>query len=118
MSLEKLRHYVGLESPTGDAGALAALAEVLEADAATAGFATTRERDHLLWTLPARGVTGGELLLLSHYDTVWPVGTLASMPWSVEGDTVRGPGAYDTKAGLVALLAAVTRLRASDQDHP
>ncbi|GID27908.1 M20/M25/M40 family metallo-hydrolase [Paractinoplanes brasiliensis] len=118
MSLDKLRHYTGLESPTGDTRALAALAEVLEADASEAGFATTRELDHLLWTLPARGVTGGELLLLSHYDTVWPVGTLASMPWSVDGDTVRGPGVYDTKSGLVALLAAVTRLRASDQDHP
>ncbi|MBL7259502.1 M20/M25/M40 family metallo-hydrolase [Paractinoplanes lichenicola] len=118
MMLDKLRQYAGLESPTGDSRALAALAEVLEADAAEAGFATAREGGHLLWTLPARGVTGGELLLLSHYDTVWPVGTLASMPFTVDGDTVRGPGVYDTKAGLVALLAAVTRLRGTDQDHP
>ncbi|MGK5682582.1 M20/M25/M40 family metallo-hydrolase [Actinoplanes sp. URMC 104] len=116
--MEALRRYTLLESPTGDARALAALAEVLEADAAAAGFATAREGDHLLWTLPARGVTGGELLLLSHYDTVWPTGTLATMPWSVDGDTIRGPGVYDTKAGLVALLAAVTRLRAGGRDHP
>ncbi|GAB2606259.1 peptidase M20 [Paractinoplanes abujensis] len=118
MTLDRLRHYTGLESPTGDGKALAALAEVLEADAAAAGFATTREGDHLLWTLPARGVTGGELLLLSHYDTVWPVGTLAGMPFTVEGDTVRGPGVYDTKAGLVALLAAATRLHDRGQDRP
>ncbi|WP_250008441.1 M20/M25/M40 family metallo-hydrolase [Actinoplanes sp. M2I2] len=116
--LETLRTYTMLESPTGDARALAALAEVLEADAARAGFATAREGEHLLWSLPAREATGGELLLLSHYDTVWPVGTLAEMPWSVDGDTVRGPGVYDTKAGLVALLAAVERVVASGRPHP
>ncbi|MBM2616655.1 M20/M25/M40 family metallo-hydrolase [Actinoplanes sp. LDG1-06] len=118
MSLETLHRYTRLESPTGDRRALAAFAEVLEADAADAGFHTAREGDHLVWSLPARGVTGHELLLLSHYDTVWPVGTLETMPWSVEGDTVRGPGVYDTKAGLVALLAAVTSLRSSEQELP
>ncbi|WP_250029430.1 M20/M25/M40 family metallo-hydrolase [Paractinoplanes maris] len=116
--LETLRTYTLLESPTGDSRALAALAEVLEADAARAGFSTAREGDHLLWTLPARDVTGGDLLLLSHYDTVWPVGTLTDMPWSVDGDTVRGPGVYDTKAGLVALFQAVRRVVASGRPHP
>jgi len=116
--LDTLRTWTLLESPTGDSRALAALASVLEADAAEAGLATAREGAHLLWTLPAHGVTGGELLLLSHYDTVWPVGTLAEMPWSVQGDTVRGPGVYDTKAGLVALLAAVRRVVTSGRPHP
>ncbi|MBU2665283.1 M20/M25/M40 family metallo-hydrolase [Actinoplanes bogorensis] len=116
MSLDTLRRYTLLESPTGDARALAALAEVLEADAARAGFATAREGGHLVWTLPARGVRGGGLLMLSHYDTVWPVGTLETMPWRVDGDVVRGPGVYDTKAGLVALLAAAARI--GGQDHP
>ncbi|MCO8274226.1 M20/M25/M40 family metallo-hydrolase [Actinoplanes sp. TRM 88003] len=116
--LDALRTYTLLESPTGEARALAALAEVLETDAARAGFATAREGDHLLWTLPARDTRGGELLLLSHYDTVWPVGTLETMPWSVDGDTIRGPGVYDTKAGLVALFAAVERVVASGRPHP
>ena len=116
--IDTLRAYTLLESPTGDGRALAALAEVLEADASAAGFAVAREGDHLLWDLPARDVTGDPLLLLSHYDTVWPVGTLAEMPFGVEGDTVRGPGVYDTKAGLVALLAAVSRVVASGRPHP
>ncbi|SDT47439.1 M20/M25/M40 family metallo-hydrolase [Actinoplanes derwentensis] len=113
--LETLRRYTLLESPTGDARRLAALAEALEADAARAGLHTAREAhptgDHLIWTLPARDVTGPPLLFLSHYDTVWPVGTLAEMPWSVTGDVVRGPGVYDTKAGLVALLTAISQLQ-------
>ncbi|WP_328469360.1 M20/M25/M40 family metallo-hydrolase [Actinoplanes sp. NBC_00393] len=117
---EALRRYVSRESPTGDPRSLAALAEVLEADAARAGFSTAREAhptgDHLIWTLPARDVPGEPILLLSHYDTVWPVGTLAEMPWSIEGDVIRGPGVYDTKAGIVALLAAAERI--AEQAHP
>ncbi|MFC7529894.1 M20/M25/M40 family metallo-hydrolase [Actinoplanes sp. GCM10030250] len=120
-ALENLHRYTSMESPTGDPRSLAALAEILEADAAGAGFATAREQhptgDHLVWTLPARGVKGEPILLLSHYDTVWPVGTLAGgMPWAVEGDVVRGPGVYDTKAGIVALLAAAGRI--AEQPHP
>ncbi|GAA4601602.1 M20 family metallopeptidase [Actinoplanes octamycinicus] len=114
-----LHRYTHVESPTGDSRALAALAEMLEADAAAAGFHTAREPhptgDHLIWTLRARDVAGAPLLFLSHYDTVWPVGTLAGMPWTVDGDAIRGPGVYDTKAGIAALLAAVA---AVDGPHP
>ncbi|MEU8241329.1 M20/M25/M40 family metallo-hydrolase [Actinoplanes missouriensis] len=109
-ALEALHRYTLLESPTGDTRALGALAEVLEADAARAGFTVTREGDHLIWSLPAAGPARGPILLLSHYDTVWPVGTLTTMPWSIEGDVIRGPGVYDTKAGIAALLAAVSQL--------
>ncbi|GAA4951947.1 M20/M25/M40 family metallo-hydrolase [Actinoplanes utahensis] len=113
-AFEALHRYTMLESPTGDRKALAALAEVLEADAGRAGLRTAREThptgDHLIWTLPARGVPGPPILLLSHYDTVWPAGTLAGMPWSVDGDVIRGPGVYDTKAGIAALLTAVSSL--------
>lgn len=114
-ALEALHRYTLLESPTGDARALAALAEMLEADAVRAGFTPARQRhptgDHLLWTLPADRAGGGPLLLLSHYDTVWPVDTLTSMPWAADGDVIRGPGVYDTKAGIAALLAAAGSLR-------
>jgi glutamate carboxypeptidase len=119
-TLEALHRYTLCESPAGDVRSLAALAEVLDADAARAGFHTAREThptgDHLIWTLPARGVPGDPILLLSHYDTVWPVGTLTTMPWSADGDVIRGPGVYDTKAGLAVLLSAAGEIK--DQDHP
>ncbi|WIM98702.1 M20/M25/M40 family metallo-hydrolase [Actinoplanes oblitus] len=118
-AIAALHRYTLAESPTGDPRALAALAEMLESDAAAAGFGTAREPhptgDHLVWTLPARGVPGAPLLFLTHYDTVWPVGTLAGMPWTVDGDVIRGPGVYDTKAGIAALLAAVA---AAEAPHP
>ncbi|BBH68767.1 peptidase M20 [Actinoplanes sp. OR16] len=115
-ALEALHRYTVLESPTGDTRALGALAEVLDADAAEAGFTVGRSGDHLVWSLPGTGGEGGPILLLSHYDTVWPVGTLATMPWTVEGDVVRGPGVYDTKAGLACLIEAVRGLAGSR--HP
>ncbi|BCY07422.1 peptidase M20 [Actinoplanes sp. L3-i22] len=108
-----LHRYTLAESPTGDVTALAGLAEMLEADAAAAGFTTARERhptgDHLIWSRAGSG-GDGPILILTHYDTVWPVGTLAEMPWRVDGDVIRGPGVYDTKAGIAALLATVAAL--------
>jgi glutamate carboxypeptidase len=50
-------------------------------------------------------------LILGHYDTVWPVGTLDDMPFSREGDTVRGPGVYDMKGGVAQALLALRALR-------
>ncbi len=38
------------------------------------------------------------VLLLCHYDTVWPLGTIDRMPFRIEGDKVFGPGVYDMKA--------------------
>jgi glutamate carboxypeptidase len=47
-------------------------------------------------------------LILAHYDTVWPVGTLAARPFTVEGDTAYGPGLYDMKISI-AMIEAVLR---------
>ncbi len=50
-------------------------------------------------------------LLLGHYDTVWPLGTLESMPFEVDGDIVRGPGVFDMKGGLVQMITALKVLK-------
>ncbi|WP_244631947.1 M20/M25/M40 family metallo-hydrolase [Microbacterium sp. Se63.02b] len=56
--------------------------------------------------------TGAPVLLIGHTDTVWPLGTLeGDVPWSVDGDVVRGPGAYDMKAGIVVMLEALRALQ-------
>lgn len=41
-----------------------------------------------------------QILLLGHFDTVWPVGQLRRMPVVREGDQLRGPGVLDMKAGI------------------
>ena len=64
-------------------------------------YARPRERRH---GAPAQ-------LMLGHYDTVWPLGTLAEIPFQVEGNIVRGPGVFDMKGGLVQMLLALEALR-------
>jgi glutamate carboxypeptidase len=64
------------------------------------------EGGHLRAELPGHGEP---LLLSGHADTVWPEGTLAEMPFRVEGERAFGPGAYDMKAGLVVMVEAIRR---------
>lgn len=54
-------------------------------------------------------------LLLGHGDTVWPEGTLDTMPVEVtEGGRMRGPGVYDMKGGLVQMVFALRTLHAME----
>jgi glutamate carboxypeptidase len=54
---------------------------------------------------------GGGILVLSHVDTVHPLGTLAGLlPIRREGDRLYGPGVFDMKGGLTLAIAAVRRL--------
>ncbi len=51
------------------------------------------------------------VLLLGHLDTVWPIGTLAKMPWREFDGRYWGPGVLDMKAGIVMALAALNTLQ-------
>ncbi len=57
-------------------------------------------------------------LVLGHYDTVWPVGTLAERPFTVDGNVVRGPGTFDMKGGIVQMLLALRTIRSLGLDMP
>jgi glutamate carboxypeptidase len=54
----------------------------------------------------------GQILILGHLDTVYPLGTLAKMPFRIADGRAWGPGTFDMKAGLVLALAAVDALEA------
>ncbi|QGF22920.1 M20/M25/M40 family metallo-hydrolase [Raineyella fluvialis] len=114
-ALERLRQLVEVETPSFDPAASAAVTDLLAgwfADVgATVEFVRSIAGTHL--RLEVAGDGRAPLLLVGHCDTVWPVGTLADrMPWSVEGDVVRGPGVYDMKGGLIVMLTALEALRA------
>jgi glutamate carboxypeptidase len=51
-------------------------------------------------------------LLLGHVDTVWPVGTLETMPLRVDGGILHGPGSFDMKAGVAQMVFALRALDA------
>ncbi len=53
-------------------------------------------------------------LLLGHCDTVWPLGTLETMPARVSADRLHGPGVFDMKAGLAQIIFALQALKAFD----
>jgi glutamate carboxypeptidase len=57
------------------------------------------------------------LLLLGHLDTVWPMGTLAGMPFRVDRGRIFGPGVYDMKAGVVMAVHALAMLRKAGALH-
>ncbi|MGC1831011.1 MAG: M20 family metallopeptidase [Candidatus Acidiferrales bacterium] len=72
------------------------------------------------WGLPAvaeLSAKAGQILVLGHMDTVYPLGTLAKMPFRISRGRAWGPGAFDMKGGLVIALFAVDALRAA-RLHP
>lgn len=123
-ALTRLQELVRLESPSLDRDASLRIT-----DALASGFEALGGRidvhdfeggRHLLVDLPGGGRTHGSgrepdapLLLVGHSDTVWAAGTLEStLPWSRDDTTVRGPGVYDMKSGLVVMEAALGRVPA------
>ena len=56
----------------------------------------------------------GGTLLLGHLDTVWPAGTLADVPFGVEGGVARGPGVFDMKAGIAVAIAVLEAVAKGD----
>lgn len=73
-----------------------------------------RERgDHVraeIWL--GHGRPAGQIMVLGHTDTVYPLGTIAKTPFRISGGRAWGPGTFDMKGGLVMALAAVDALRA------
>jgi len=104
--LELLRELVEMESPSGSPGA-EAVSRRLGVELEQLGAKVVLlDGGHLRAELPG---AGRPLLLSGHVDTVWPTGTLRSMPFRIEGDRAYGPGVYDMKACLVLLLDAIRR---------
>ncbi|MFY9578331.1 MAG: M20 family metallopeptidase [Gaiellaceae bacterium] len=104
--LELVRELVEIESPTYSVG-VRDIAERMRRELEALGASVSLlDGNHVCAELAGREP---RLLLIGHTDTVWPVGTLASMPFRVDGDRAYGPGVYDMKSCLVVLLEAIRR---------
>jgi glutamate carboxypeptidase len=57
-----------------------------------------------------KGKSGNQVLLLSHYDTVFPVNTINSRPFKIEDGKGYGPGIFDMKTGLLQTIYALKAL--------
>jgi glutamate carboxypeptidase len=107
-----LRCMTEAESPSDVPGAQHEIREIIAAGLERLDYRVKRIPGHrsggMLHARPARRQPGQPAqLLLGHYDTVWPLGTLDDMPFELEGDVVRGPGVYDMKGGIAQALLAI-----------
>ena len=115
--LELLQELVELETPSSDLPALSRAADwILALLAEEIGLPTSLERhDHAehgpTLVVEYAGEGDGRVVLLAHYDTVWPLGTLEEIPFSVTDGILRGPGVLDMKAGLIAGVMAIRHAR-------
>jgi len=106
-----LRSVTELESPSFDKAAVdrcgTRIRELFqELGASSTVVDQPKFGNHLRFDFP--GVKRGKpIMLLGHFDTVWNIGTLAKMPFKTEKGRIWGPGVYDMKGGLTALLYAL-----------
>ena len=109
--LHDLQALTELESPSADHGRVEQSIDWIDQRLTSDGWSTEREETaEGASVLLARGGWrdgGPSTLLLAHADTVWPVGTIGSMPFRIEDGIAYGPGVYDMKAGVVAAIHAV-----------
>jgi glutamate carboxypeptidase len=112
-----LKQLVALESPTQDKKAVDACVAFAAKELRKAGCRVTHVPQPDLGDLTVAEFVPGrlkeaddEILVLTHIDTVWPVGQIAKMPFYVQGHRLYGPGVLDMKGGLVMVLAALRAL--------
>jgi glutamate carboxypeptidase len=107
--VDHLRRLVEAESFSGDAEGVARCAEVIDGLCGELlGKGADRAGAHRVW----RRAGHRPVLLLCHFDTVWPRGTLEEFPFAVEDGVARGPGTFDMKAGIVQCLHALLAIPA------
>jgi glutamate carboxypeptidase len=110
LALEDMQTLIETESPSENLAACSKVVEVanqlLEKRLGSAGkVITVQGRDHLWW-----GAEKPKVLLLGHIDTVWPIGTLAEIPFAITGDKLTGPGCVDMKSGVVQGIHALAEI--------
>ena len=106
--LELIESLVAIESPSDDPQAVnrcgAELTSRLQAIGGTVTrIASPTAGDHVRASF---GSGPRQILMLGHFDTVWPIGQLAKMPLRRDGARLYGPGVFDMKAGIALGMLA------------
>ena len=122
--LSLLRKLVLAESPSDDKTAVDACMALAAAHAKELGGRVKLHRQRAFGNVlearfGPRASAGSQkpILLLGHLDTVWPLGTLKSMPLRVAEGRLWGPGVLDMKAGVAMAFTAIGLLAEADLLH-
>ena len=115
--VERTRRLVLAESPSDDKAAVDACVALAGAECRALGGGVKLHRQRAFGDLlearfgrRSKAGAAGRVLLLGHLDTVWPLGTLKTMPCHVRDGRLWGPGTLDMKAGVAMALTAVEML--------
>ena len=114
--VELLHRLVLIESSSDDPAGLGQMLALLAVELKLSGMSVRRlpgrASGGLLYARDVQGSARSPFqLLIGHCDTVWPSGTLGTMPVRSESGNLYGPGAFDMKAGLVQMIYALRALR-------
>ncbi len=109
-----IRDLVEIESPSDNKAAVDRIAESVAEKFSRLGGELRFHRaqdfgSHL--QVNFGGKSSKPVLLLGHYDTVYPLGTLATMPCRVVGNKLTGPGVLDMKSGIALMFHALAALQ-------
>ena len=121
--LGALKELVECESPSSDLPVLRNLATLLgdrfnQAGATVEFIPAPDGIDRLLATLEGVDRALAPALLIGHFDTVWPIGTLDRMPYREDETSVYGPGVYDMKSGIVMIEFAIRAIQSLGMRPP
>jgi glutamate carboxypeptidase len=112
-----IRELVEIESPSDNKAAVDRVAEaVARKFSQLGGKVEVRVHpskdfgNHLQVDFPGKSAMK-PVLLLGHYDTVYPLGTLTTMPCRVVDNMLTGPGVLDMKSGIALMLHALAALQ-------
>lgn len=118
-----LQHMVDAESPSNRPESHRLIISVLTDALGSLGFRVrvphaANSHKHIYARQKNRNKNQPAQLLLGHYDTVWPLGTTATRPFTVDGNIIRGPGTFDMKAGIAQIIFALRAIQALDLPLP
>jgi len=120
-----IRELVEIESPSDDKAAVDRIAVFLGEKFEKLGGQIRLHRSHdfgdslqIDFAANPQAAPRKPVLLLGHYDTVYPLGTLANMPCKIENGRLHGPGVLDMKSGIALMLHAIEALIAWHGELP
>ena len=121
--IAQLKSLVEIESPSEAPAAINAASALVERWARDLGARSRWHKQkgygHVLeLRFGSARSTRKPILILGHLDTVWPLGTLAHMPWRQSPEKISGPGTLDMKAGVLMALTAIAALRTLKISRP
>ncbi|MBE0460017.1 MAG: M20 family metallopeptidase [Candidatus Aminicenantes bacterium] len=106
--IDFLKYITCLESPSSDKNSVDkcsayVLKELKRIGLNVTSFPQKKIGDIYVAEFPSSGQETEKdfVLILSHIDTVWPVGKIKTMPFRISGDKIYGPGVLDMKAGIL-----------------